>query len=585
MAINSGFFNSVSGDRKYDAEDINKFFDGVITDGVLSAIGDTLVVVPSSGLQIAIGSGKAWFLRSWIENTVDAFLTISTPDVTYSRIDIIALDFDKSDQVRENDIIIIEGTPAASPVPPSLIDTATHLQKPLAHIQVDANETVIQAADITDKVGTVDCPFSTGITDLLVEVDDVTIELVSNELTVKDDGITQSKIGPSAVDSLEIAANAVAGSEIAGAAVDTDHLAPGAVTEVKIAAGAVTNSKIGSLAVGVDELGTNAVINSKIGDWAVDTNEIAADAINSTKIADNAINSEHYVDGSIDRAHLSADIIDGTKIANLAVNSEHIVAGAIDNAHMADNSIDSNEYVNGSIDRVHLAADIVDGSKIANDAINSEHYAAGSIDAEHLATNAVTGPKILADAITAAKIADNVINSEHYAAGSIDNEHLASNAVTLAKMADNSVDTPELVADSVTQAKIDAGAVGTTELANNAVDDTKVGNRVPQVYRREGGHATDWNVVGGTSYVPGAVRMQCGSSMWTGAAAASGLVTIGFTTPYSYPPIVLATPGYTEETVEFRIASITTTQFQFAWKSTSGNLIGVAFHWLSIGPE
>ncbi len=286
MAIKSGFFNSEAGDRKYDAEDMNKFFDGVITDGVLRDLGDDFLVVPSSGLQIAAGAGKAWFLKSWIENTSDAFLTLSDADVTFGRIDIIALDFDKSDQVRENDIVIVEGTPAGSPTPPTLIDTSTHLQKPLAHIQVDANETVIQAGDITNKVGTVDCPYSAGIVELLTGVDDVTIEIVSNDLQVKDDGITNAKIADNQIDS--------------------EHYV----------------------------------------DASIDRVHLETDIIDATKLENNTVNSEHYVDGSIDRVHLAADIIDDTKIENDAIKSEHYAPGSIDNEHLAANIIDDDNIGN-----------------------------------------------------------------------------------------------------------------------------------------------------------------------------------------------------------------------------------------------
>jgi hypothetical protein len=165
MAVTSGFFNSVSGDRKYDAEDVNSFFDGVLAEGVISTIGDIFAVEDSSGMQISVGSGKAWFLKSWIANSTNHFLVLSSSDITYDRIDVIALDMDKSDGVRDNDIIIVEGTPASSPAVPAMINTATHLQIPLANILVRANVTVINQADITNRVGTVDCPFATGIVD------------------------------------------------------------------------------------------------------------------------------------------------------------------------------------------------------------------------------------------------------------------------------------------------------------------------------------------------------------------------------------------------------------------------------------
>ena len=348
MAIKSGFFNSDAGDRKYDAEDINKFFDGVVTDGVLSAIGDTLLVVPSSGMQIASGSGKAWFLKSWIENTSNAFRTLSASDVTYDRIDTIAIDFDKSDQVRENDIIVVTGTPAASPVPPTLIDTSTHLQKPLAHILVEANVTVIDAGDITNKVGTVDCPFSTGVTELIVEVDDVTIEIVEDELRVKDSGITASKIATAAVGTNEIAAG------------------------------------------------------------AVKTAELDADAVTGDKIADDAINSEHYTNLSIDRVHLVADIIDGTKIADNVINSEHYAPDSIDGEHYAPNSVGSAAIAAGVVDTLHLAEDAVTQPKIGPLAVGTTELASDAVTQPKIGPLAVGATEIALNAVDDTKVGNRV---------------------------------------------------------------------------------------------------------------------------------------------------------------------------------
>jgi hypothetical protein len=72
---------------------------------------------------------------------------------------------------------------------------------------------------------------------------------------------------------------------------------------------------------------------------------------------------------------------------------------------------------------------------------------------------------------------------------------------------------------AVTTAKIADGAVTTAKIAADAVDDTKVGNRVPQFYRRQGGDASDWSVAGTTSRTPGAVRMQAGSAIFSSNGA------------------------------------------------------------------
>ena len=56
MAVTYGFYNSVSGDRKYDARQIASIFDGVILDGVYQSIGTALIVTASSGLQVRVAT-------------------------------------------------------------------------------------------------------------------------------------------------------------------------------------------------------------------------------------------------------------------------------------------------------------------------------------------------------------------------------------------------------------------------------------------------------------------------------------------------------------------------------------------------
>ena len=61
MGIRYGFFNSVNGDRKYNAEDMTKYFDKIISDGVFhdpaNALNVTASITSSMTLSVLPGRG------------------------------------------------------------------------------------------------------------------------------------------------------------------------------------------------------------------------------------------------------------------------------------------------------------------------------------------------------------------------------------------------------------------------------------------------------------------------------------------------------------------------------------------------
>jgi len=163
MPVTFGFYNSLNGDRKYNAEQLSKLFDGIINDGIFMSIGDTLVVSANSGMNINVGSGKAWFNHTWTNNDSTLVLPLDLSELVFNRIDTVVLEVNSTAQARQNSIKIIKGTPASSPVGATLVNTETLNQYPLARIYVGANVSEIITANITNTVGTSECPFITGI--------------------------------------------------------------------------------------------------------------------------------------------------------------------------------------------------------------------------------------------------------------------------------------------------------------------------------------------------------------------------------------------------------------------------------------
>lgn len=163
MAFTCGFFNSENGDRKYNAEQMSAIFDGIIADGVFTTIGDHMAVSAGTGMQVLVGTGKAWFDHTWNVNDAAYPLAIAASDVTLSRIDAIVLETNHSDSVRLNKLRVVQGTVASSPVKPTLTNSEKVHQHPLAWVTVAPGMTQIAASAIENAVGTSACPFVTGI--------------------------------------------------------------------------------------------------------------------------------------------------------------------------------------------------------------------------------------------------------------------------------------------------------------------------------------------------------------------------------------------------------------------------------------
>lgn len=163
MAVTYGFYNSISGDRVYDAMQMSRLFDGIINDGVFMSVGDAMIVVAAGGMNITVGTGRAWFNHTWTINDADLSLVIDSAEPLLNRIDSVVLEVNASEETRANSIKIIKGTPASTPVAPTLTATELVNQHPLCNIYVGAGVTGITTSNITLLIGTDACPFITGI--------------------------------------------------------------------------------------------------------------------------------------------------------------------------------------------------------------------------------------------------------------------------------------------------------------------------------------------------------------------------------------------------------------------------------------
>lgn len=171
--VTSGFYDSLNHDRRYSSIQFGSIFDGVIQDGVFQHVGSRLMVSQNSGMMISVGTGRAWFNHTWTYNDSILPLTVSQSEVILDRVDAVVLEVDAREEGRVNTIKMVKGTPTSKNAkPPVMLKEKNRWQYPLAYIKVAAGVTSIRTADITNKVGTSDCPFVTAPLDKM-SIDDL----------------------------------------------------------------------------------------------------------------------------------------------------------------------------------------------------------------------------------------------------------------------------------------------------------------------------------------------------------------------------------------------------------------------------
>lgn len=90
-------------------------------------------------------------------------IEVPEAEILYDRIDAVVIEVDHKDAVRNDDVKYIKGTPSGTPVRPTLSKGQDMVwQFPLSYLRVRSGSTSIDAADITNMVGTSECPFVTG---------------------------------------------------------------------------------------------------------------------------------------------------------------------------------------------------------------------------------------------------------------------------------------------------------------------------------------------------------------------------------------------------------------------------------------
>lgn len=161
MAMTYGYFNSIDGDRTYDADQMSEYFDGLVSNGVYESVGGALQVLAGSGMNVNVQTGRGIIKCKWLKNDAVLTLAITSAHALLDRWTAVVLKLDITN--RSMTITTKDGTPASSPEKPTMQNDSSAVELCLAYIYVSAGATSITHAQITDQRGSSLCPWVTGL--------------------------------------------------------------------------------------------------------------------------------------------------------------------------------------------------------------------------------------------------------------------------------------------------------------------------------------------------------------------------------------------------------------------------------------
>ncbi|QOY37038.1 hypothetical protein AWH56_005175 [Anaerobacillus isosaccharinicus] len=148
MAITSGLFMSVNGDRKYKADFFASYFASFIANGVFPNPSTGLQVIANGDMTVSVRTGKAWIKGYYMANDSDYNLQLDVADGVLKRIDRIVLRLDFLD--RQIVPLVKKGAFATVPVAPALKRDADAYELAIADVLINNGAISVSQANITD---------------------------------------------------------------------------------------------------------------------------------------------------------------------------------------------------------------------------------------------------------------------------------------------------------------------------------------------------------------------------------------------------------------------------------------------------
>lgn len=168
--VDCGFFVSIDHDRLYSAEEMNRPYKRIITNGVFATKSgypstDLEVFAYGNNMQVVVSPGEALFGDKWFKNAASLAINVPVNTNITPRIDSVIAQVDNRLVGRSGNIIYRTGTPSSSPTPPEINTVDNVIEYRLANISVGPGVNKILLSDITDCRGSHECPWVTSVID------------------------------------------------------------------------------------------------------------------------------------------------------------------------------------------------------------------------------------------------------------------------------------------------------------------------------------------------------------------------------------------------------------------------------------
>lgn len=162
MAVRSGFWDSIGGDRTYSAEDMGTLFDGIINDGVFAAFGDAFRPgVNAEGTKITVGTGRAWRAHRWAwhESAEELdFDFLGNTSMSGTATVLVSLVW-RTENTRRNVVFDYQLTSTPLQAAQSVYENTQTPGLPLFYVTMPAGTAKLDAGMIVSLIGGAHCPW------------------------------------------------------------------------------------------------------------------------------------------------------------------------------------------------------------------------------------------------------------------------------------------------------------------------------------------------------------------------------------------------------------------------------------------